>query len=103
MELETDPSEYVDDPSAILGRQPALQMRIRGVQREADGHRLAVAHTVVRQLLQLVRRPVAEIQRPTAARLERIASPANVRDVQRRAAVDELAGRARRARARSPR
>ena len=45
---------------------------------------------VVGQLFELVRRPVAEVQRPRRAELERIAAARDVRQVQRGAAPDHL-------------
>lgn len=71
------------------GVEEANLFRVKHVQRDADGDGLAVPKLVFRELLQLVRRPVAEIQRARAAELEGIAAGGNVVQVQFGATVDE--------------
>ena len=65
-------------------------MRIGGVERDADRHRFAVPELMVGQPLQLVGRPVPEVERPRRAHLERIAGGRDVVQVQRGGAVDDL-------------
>ena len=60
----------------------ALPRRIHDVERDADRDGFAVAQPMVRHRLELVGRPVAEVERPRAAQLERIAVAADVREVQ---------------------
>ena len=70
-------------------RQQPGKHRIARVEGDADGHGLAVAQLIVRQRLELVRGPVAEIERPAAAALERIAAVADLPHVQQRAVTDQ--------------
>src|SRR5262249_43091911 len=55
-----------------LAREPHLGC-VDGVDRHSDGHAFAVAQSVMRQALELVRGPVAEVERTRTAELERIA------------------------------
>ena len=63
--------------------------RINHVQRDADGDGFAVADLEIGKLLQLVRRPMAEIQRTRRAELKRVAARGDVIEVQFGAAVDQ--------------
>ena len=56
--------EQLDDPAPVRVRQAAGEVAVRGVEHDADRDRLAVAQLVVRELLELVRRPVPEVERP---------------------------------------
>ena len=56
--------------------------RVDDVEREADGDRLAVAKAMLGHRLELVSRPVTEIERPRAPQLERIAIATDMREVQ---------------------
>ena len=53
-------------------------MRVGAVERNADADRFAVAEPVVGQLFELVRGPVAEVERPRRPVLERIAAGGDV-------------------------
>ncbi len=64
-------------------RKPA-EPGVRRVQGDADRHGFAVAHVIARQLLELVRRPVAVVERARRSQLEGIAAGRDVRQVQRR-------------------
>ena len=72
----------------MLG-QEALQVRIGAVERHADRDRLAVPQPVVGHLLELVGGPVAEVERPRRAELERIAAVGDVREMERGRAADQ--------------
>ncbi len=63
---------------------------ISAVQRDADRDRLAVSHRVPGEHLELVRGPVAEVERACAALLERIAAARDVLQVQLGAALDQV-------------
>jgi len=71
-----------------LAEQPGLD-RVARVERQPIRDRLAVAQRVVGQDLELVRRPVAEVERPRVAMLERIAAGRDVREVELGAAPDQ--------------
>src|SRR5690606_24311409 len=58
------------------------------VEREPERDRLAVAQRMIGQQLELVGRPVAEVERSRAAGLEGIAGSADVLEVQLGAATD---------------
>ncbi len=73
---------------------PALPRGIGGIERDAGGDGIAVADAESREQLELVRGPVAEIERARAAHLERVAAGADVIEVQLRATLDEVAHRA---------
>src|SRR5262245_11663552 len=64
--------ERHDAPPVVFGQESG-KVRVGRVERNADGHRLAVAETMIRELFQLVRRPVAEVERPGRAKLEGVA------------------------------
>src|ERR1019366_791347 len=63
--------------------------RINHIQCDADGDGLAVGNVKVRQLLQLVRRPVAEVERAGGAGFKRITAGRNMVQVQFGATADE--------------
>ena len=65
-------------------------MRVGNIQRQPDGDRLAVVQNMASHLFQLVRGPVAEVERPGRPHLERVAACADVLDVQCGAAIDKL-------------
>ena len=66
-------AEQLDDAAPVRVRQAAGEVDVRGVERDADRHRLAVAQLVVRELLELVRGPVPEVERARRAQLEGVA------------------------------
>ena len=78
-------------------REAAGEVAVGRVQRDADRDRLAVPQLVVGEPLELVRRPVPEVQRPLRAELERVAAGGDVVQVQLGAAVHELRHRRQRA------
>ena len=94
---QLDGLEQRDDPPPVGVRQAAGQVAVRGVERDADRDRLAVAQLVVRELLELVRRPVPEVERPRRAELERVAAGGDVVQVQLGAAVHQVRHRRQRA------
>ena len=81
--------------AADAGIEQADVARVNHVQRDADGDGLAVGNVEMRKLLQLVRRPVAEVQRARGAGLKRIAAGGDVVEVQFGAAADEVLHRVR--------
>ena len=76
-----------------MGVEPTDGRRIGAVQRDAQPDGLAVAQRVVTQQLELVGRPVAEVQRTRAAGLERVAGAADVLEVELGAAANDRAER----------
>ena len=80
----------VQDPAPVVLGQEAGEVRVGRVEGDANRHRLAVTQPIAGQVLELVRRPVPEVERPRRAELERVAARRDVRQVQRRAAVDDL-------------
>src|SRR5882672_453731 len=54
------------------------ELGVGRVDGEADRHRLAMAQPVMRHRLELVRRPVTEVERTGAAELERVAGGRDV-------------------------
>ena len=86
---ESQSLEQSQDAIAVRRRQVAQVASINAVQRNAHRHGLAVPDAILRDLLQLVRRPVAKIQRSRATHLERIAASRDVVHVQLRAAIDQ--------------
>ena len=69
---------------------------VNHVQRDADRNRFAVPDSELGELLQLVCRPVPEIERTRRAKLEWVAGGGDVVDVQFGAAMDQLSHRFRR-------
>jgi len=63
--------KHADNPSPGQLVEQADLLGVGRVQREPDGHGLAVQQAVPGQRLQLVRRPVAHVQGPRRAELER--------------------------------
>src|SRR2546421_2207755 len=63
-QLELDGAQQVDDAPPVIWREVAGQARVRGVQRDADRHRLAVSQPMAGQALQPVGSPVPEVERP---------------------------------------
>ena len=82
--------DHVDDAAPLPFAQRAGEMRVRRVQRQADADRLAVPQAVLGQRFQLVRGPVAVVERTRGALLERIAALRDVREVQRGRSPDDL-------------
>src|SRR5690606_24409754 len=62
--------EQAQHPGSLRRAQVAGPHRVEGVQRDADRHRLAVAELEIGQALELVRRPVTEIERACRPELE---------------------------------
>ena len=87
---EADRLDHVDDAAPLRFAQRAGEMRVGRVERKADADRFAVPQAVVGQRFQLVCGPVAVIERPRGALLERIAALRDVREVQRRRPPDDL-------------
>src|SRR4051794_6895387 len=76
-------------PPVVLGKKSS-QIGIRGVERDADCHRFAVADPMIGQLFEFVRRPVSEVQGTRGAELEWIAARRDVIQMQERTAADDL-------------
>ena len=88
-EPESDAFEQRQNALGDDRREVPFLDRVDDVERDADRDGLAVAEPMMRHRLELVRRPVAEIERPRAAQLERIAAAADVREVQLGGAPDQ--------------
>src|SRR5690606_30025481 len=71
---QPQPLQQRDHPLERILPEPPLQRRVASIHRDPDRHRLAVPQRVLAERLQLVRRPVTEVQRARAAGLERIAA-----------------------------
>src|SRR3989442_12058415 len=89
IQLEAERLQQLEDPFRGSRRQKTGFARIKGVQGDTDGHRFAVADFVFGKLLELMRRPMAEIQRAGGAELERIARSDDMVQVQLSAAKNE--------------
>ena len=94
---QPDAFEHLEHAPQILRVQYTGEAGVGAVLGEADGDGLAVAQLVARQRLELVRRPVAEVQRPRGAELERVAARRDVGEVKLGAAIHELLHGGRRA------
>ena len=70
----------------------AGQDRIPRVERNADGHGLAVIELIFRQLLELVRGPMAEIQRTRRPQFEGITAEPDLAHVKLGADLDLFVG-----------
>src|SRR5215510_5917958 len=77
-EVEAEQLQQCRHPILEARLQQTNQYRVTGVERDANGDRLAVAHMIARQRLDLVRCPVAEVQGSCAAALEWVASVRNL-------------------------
>src|SRR5688572_2021030 len=71
---ELEPQQLEQSRNALLGTgsKQAGKHRISRVERDADRHRLAMPNVIVGQAFQLVRRPMAKIERSSAPGLERV-------------------------------
>src|SRR4051812_13986571 len=79
----------MDDPSPGTLREDSGKIGIGDIESDTDRYRFSVPETVVRELLEFVGGPVAKIERPGGAGLERIAA-ADVLQVQLGAAIDQM-------------
>ena len=73
VEHEAETAEERHDPTPAFLCEHAREIGIRAVERDADPDGFAMAYSIVGKLLELVRCPVAEIERTRAAHLEGIA------------------------------
>src|SRR5580700_825389 len=62
-QVETKPLQKTQDTLVLARSKAARQNRIARVERDTDGDSLAVIELIFRQLLELVRGPMTEIQR----------------------------------------
>src|SRR5436190_11924565 len=81
-EPESNSFQQAKDPFGNDSSQVSFFYRIDDVECQADGDRLAVAKTMLGHRLELVSRPVTEVERPRATQLERIAVATDMREVQ---------------------
>src|SRR6185369_14947765 len=79
---ESDAFQQAKNPLGNDAGQVPLSHRIDDVECQADRNCLAVAKAMLRHRLELVSGPVAEIERPRATQLERIAVATDMREVQ---------------------
>jgi hypothetical protein len=89
MQGQSQASEQPGDAFEVGGREQPGTLGVARVEQHADGHRFPVPQLVPAQDLELVRRPVAVVERARAAHLERIAPARDVFQVQGRAAADQ--------------
>src|SRR3954452_14204355 len=94
-QAEAELFEQRADADFLAAAQPPYLHRIAAVERESDSDRLAMTQRVVRQDLQLVRGPMAVVERTRAAGFERIAAVRNLAHVQLGAAPDHIRHRLR--------
>ena len=87
-QVEAEPFEHAEDALFLARGEHADLHRVAAVERDADGHCLAVAQLVIGQRFELVGRPVAIVERPGAAALEGIAAVRDLPHVQLGAAPD---------------
>ena len=66
-QLKSETLQKFQDATGIGLRKQPPEAGIGDVEGDADGHGLAVTQPVFGQLLQLVRGPVAEVERPRGA------------------------------------
>src|SRR4051812_14646190 len=71
-DVQREPSrdDEIEDSSPVCFRKQADQVSVGGIECEANGHRFAVPQLIARELLQLVRRPVSEVERTRGAELK---------------------------------
>src|SRR5262245_55708060 len=89
---EPEAQQLEQSCDAILGsglQQPS-QHGIACVERNADGDGFAMTDMVAGERLDLVRGPVAEVERASTAALEWVATPGDLTQVQLRAASDHV-------------
>ena len=72
--------KHADDARPGTLRKNSCEIGISDIQSDTDRDCFAMPEIVIRKLLQFVGGPVAEIERPGRARLERIASADVLRD-----------------------
>ena len=87
--VEAALQQPVADAREVVGADPALLLRVDGIEQHAAGDGFAVRDAKAGHEFQLVRGPVAEVERAGAAILEGIAVGADVVQVHFRAAEDE--------------
>ena len=88
-QVEAQRLDQLQNPLRRRGREAADVARVDRIERDADRHRLAVTQLVFGKLLELVRRPVPEIERTRRAKLKRIARGRDVVHVQLGTAIDQ--------------
>ena len=94
---QAEPAEQGEDGLDHRLVAESRELRVDSVDRDADGDRFAVPERAGGHRLQLVSRPVAEIERAGAAHLERITGGRDVGEVDRCAPPDQLRERLARA------
>ncbi len=82
--------ERVEDALRFVLCEQALFLCVTGVEGDADGDGLAVAEGVAGLDLELVRGPVAEVERARGAELKGVAACADVFKVELGATADDL-------------
>src|SRR5687768_4067819 len=95
-QLEAEPLEQRPYAQVEPRGEMAREHGVARVERKSDRHRLTMPDLVVRQGFELVRGPMAEIERTHAATLERIAAMRDLAHMQDRAMPDEPVERLRR-------
>ena len=83
--------QAVEHPQDLLGDgefQQAGARRVERIERHADGHGRRVRQLIVGHRLELVGRPVAEIQRPAGAGFKRITTTRDVPRMEQRGTLD---------------
>ena len=86
---QTNLTQHVDHAVRDTLVQQASACRIRRIHGHTDRHGLAMRQLAVGHAFEPVRQPVAEIERPRAPRLERVATERDVPPVQLRAPRDD--------------
>src|SRR6185295_10315173 len=87
---KSDRGQKADHALPFILRQKSRQIRVSGVESDTDSDGFTVPQLVLGELLQLVRRPVAVIERSGGAELERIAALRNMLNVEIGAPIDQL-------------
>ena len=79
---ETEALQQAQDTVALFGGQESHVARVDAIQCNPNGNGFPVAQAVLGDLLQFMRRPMAEIQRSRTAHFKRVAVGGNVVHVQ---------------------
>src|SRR5215468_5219582 len=89
-QYEPEPLQKSHHTLVLAGRETSGQNRIASVERDADGHGLAVIDFIARQLLELMRRPMTKIERPRRAQFEWIPTEPDLAHVKLGTSLDEV-------------
>ena len=89
LQRNAQPLQAVQHAIGVLAGQAVDQRRVHGIHRHPDRHRFAVPQLEPAHALQLVGRPMPEVQRAGFEHLERIAALGDVLQVQQGRAADE--------------